>query len=154
MKCTILDRNIRRKPLHEVPWLMEGCSRHKKVWRSKSESTLDPWVTERSRENKRKGPGNWDERGRCHVDIGKNLHLIFIEAERHFKIRTNTLKRSVWLHYENELQRGQVEGRPVKRFLQYLKWEVIVARTWVNASCGSDKKWSLCAWVYSESRFQ
>lgn len=33
--------------------------------------------------------------GYCHVDLGKNLHLIFIEVKRHFKIRTNTLKRSV-----------------------------------------------------------
>lgn len=33
--------------------------------------------------------------GYCHVDFGKNLHLIFIEVKRHFKIRTNTLKRTV-----------------------------------------------------------
>ena len=33
--------------------------------------------------------------GYCHVDFGKNLHLIFIEVRKHFKIRTNTLKRSV-----------------------------------------------------------
>lgn len=33
--------------------------------------------------------------GYCHVDFGKNLHLIFIEVRRHFKKRTNTLKRSV-----------------------------------------------------------
>ena len=33
--------------------------------------------------------------GSCHVDLGKNLHLIFIEVKRHFKIRTNPLKRSV-----------------------------------------------------------